>query len=74
MSSHDEECLVYGVKVMKAAVWPMLEVVLMGALLLYSSVIVLYFEPSPVTCALGNWAREIGFVFMYGALVVKLYK
>lgn len=40
----------------------------------FAKVVVQYFEPATITCSVGNWAREVGFVFFYGALVIKLYK
>lgn len=37
-------------------------------------VVLQFFEVSPLQCLLEPWAREMGFVFCYGAIVLKLYR
>lgn len=61
-------------KVMKSSMWLILLMVLFGCVLLYSSVILLFFQPSVPTCLLIPWLREIGFSIVYGALILKIYK
>ncbi|EUB64329.1 putative G-protein coupled receptor [Echinococcus granulosus] len=58
----------------KAANWKFLEIFLLGAVLLYSTSIVMYFRASSSTCILLPWFREVGFALMYGVLIVKLYR
>lgn len=33
-----------------------------------------YFEPTPATCLLRPWLRELGFSVFYGSILIKLYK
>uniref|UniRef100_A0A5K3ESU1 G_PROTEIN_RECEP_F3_4 domain-containing protein n=1 Tax=Mesocestoides corti TaxID=53468 RepID=A0A5K3ESU1_MESCO len=61
-------------RVFKAANWMFLEIFLLGAILLYSTTIVMYFRASSSTCILVPWFREVGFALMYGVLIVKLYR
>ncbi|KAM7537703.1 hypothetical protein Aperf_G00000071292 [Anoplocephala perfoliata] len=61
-------------RVFKAASWLFLEIFLLGAVLLYTTNIVMYFRASCSTCILLPWFREIGFSLMYGVLIVKLYR
>lgn len=43
--------------------------------LLYSfQIIVRFFEPSLLQCLLEPWARELGFIICYGAIILKLYR
>uniref|UniRef100_A0A915IAY5 G-protein coupled receptors family 3 profile domain-containing protein n=1 Tax=Romanomermis culicivorax TaxID=13658 RepID=A0A915IAY5_ROMCU len=52
---------------------PMLmEVSLVGALLLYSTISLEYFPPSNVTCCTLIWFRALGFVAFYGSMTLKL--
>jgi len=37
-------------------------------------VVVRYFGPSPLHCLLEPWFRELGFGFLYGSVVIKLYR
>ncbi|RWS15613.1 sweet-taste receptor-like protein [Dinothrombium tinctorium] len=52
----------------------MLEMILFGAFLLYITVIIRYFEPTPITCFIEPWFRELGFGFCFGAIVIKVYR
>lgn len=52
----------------------MLETMLVGALMLYASVLVHYFRPTSLTCLLVPWLRELGFSIFYGSILIKLYK
>lgn len=61
-------------KVMVIGMWCLLEIILLGALFLYATVVVQYFEPSTTTCLIVPWLRELGFAILYGALVLKIYR
>ncbi|XP_072180870.1 metabotropic glycine receptor-like [Diadema setosum] len=52
----------------------MLVVVLIGAFVLYSELIAMYFEPEAITCFLRKWLRGWGFAIAYGMLVLKIYR
>uniref|UniRef100_A0A6P6Y6X6 Uncharacterized protein LOC113794354 n=1 Tax=Dermatophagoides pteronyssinus TaxID=6956 RepID=A0A6P6Y6X6_DERPT len=54
--------------------WLMLETLLLGAILLYLTIIIRYYESSTITCFLEPWFREIGFAFFYGSIVIKVYR
>lgn len=36
--------------------------------------VVRFFEPAIVQCLLEPWARELGFIICYGAIILKLYR
>lgn len=36
--------------------------------------VVRFFEPAVIQCLLEPWARELGFIICYGAIVLKLYR
>ena len=57
-----------------ASRWIMLEMILLGALSLYLTIIVRYFEPTPSNCLVEPWLREVGFGFFYGSIIIKLYR
>ncbi|KAI0228645.1 hypothetical protein LSAT2_020913 [Lamellibrachia satsuma] len=59
---------------MRAASPVLLRIVLLGAFLLYCPMIVQYFEPSPFTCSITIWMRELGFSISYGALLLKTWR
>ncbi|KAK3083240.1 hypothetical protein FSP39_017567 [Pinctada imbricata] len=61
-------------RVMVAGMWPLLEIILLGAILLYTTVIIQYFEPTTTICIIIPWFREVGFAIVYGALVLKIYR
>ncbi|BFZ15491.1 hypothetical protein BsWGS_18530 [Bradybaena similaris] len=61
-------------KVMRSSIWILLEMLLFGAILLYATVVIQYFEPTTVTCLLLPWFREVGFAVVYGVLVLKIYR
>ncbi|KAF7259095.1 hypothetical protein EG68_06249 [Paragonimus skrjabini miyazakii] len=61
-------------RVIKAANWILLEILLLGAVLLYFIVVVMYFPASDITCLTIPWLRELGFSIMYGVLIVKIYR
>ncbi|XP_006820144.1 metabotropic glycine receptor-like [Saccoglossus kowalevskii] len=52
----------------------MLEIVLFGALLLYSAVVARYWAPNTLVCLLVRWLREWGFAVAYGMLILKTYR
>ncbi|KAH7945502.1 hypothetical protein HPB49_011417 [Dermacentor silvarum] len=37
-------------------------------------IIIRYFEPTTTTCLIEPWFREIGFIVLYGALLLKIYR
>ncbi|CAI2725775.1 unnamed protein product [Schistosoma spindalis] len=51
-----------------------MEIMLVGAILLYSTIVVMYFPVSDITCLILPWFREVGFSVMYGVLIVKIYR
>ncbi|XP_062590312.1 metabotropic glycine receptor-like [Saccostrea cucullata] len=61
-------------KVMVASMWILLEMVLVGAVLLYSTIIIQYFKPTTTVCIMIPWFREMGFAVVYGSLVLKVYR
>ncbi|CAL8105638.1 unnamed protein product [Calicophoron daubneyi] len=75
-------CLLIGIavfrlrrtKVVKAANWVLMEILLIGAILLYFIIVVMYFPTSDITCLAAPWLRELGFSVMYGVLIVKIYR
>ncbi|XP_064641576.1 metabotropic glycine receptor-like [Lineus longissimus] len=62
------------VKILRAASPVLLNIILLGALLLYSPMIVSYFEATEITCSLRLWLRELGFSISYGALLLKTWR
>ncbi|XP_032778292.2 probable G-protein coupled receptor 158 [Daphnia magna] len=61
-------------KAIAGSAWILLELMLIGALLLYSIVVVRYFESSADLCLLEPWLRELGFTCCYGTIVLKIYR
>uniref|UniRef100_A0A1I8FE27 G_PROTEIN_RECEP_F3_4 domain-containing protein n=1 Tax=Macrostomum lignano TaxID=282301 RepID=A0A1I8FE27_9PLAT len=61
-------------RVIKAAVWILLELFLLGVAMLYATVFLMYLQPSYEICFMIPWFREIGFAVTYGTLVVKIYR
>lgn len=61
-------------KMFASAMWILLEVILLGALIIYQTIIIRYFEPTTTTCLIEPWFREIGFIVLYGALLLKIYR
>ncbi|ESO12355.1 hypothetical protein HELRODRAFT_105295 [Helobdella robusta] len=61
-------------KVMKGSIWFLLETVVFGAFLLYTTVIIRYFEPNNCLCIVVQWFREVGFACVYGSLILKVYR
>ncbi|XP_055327215.1 probable G-protein coupled receptor 158 [Paramacrobiotus metropolitanus] len=62
------------VKVIKAASPVLLRLVLLGALLLYGPIVVLFPVPTLVLCNTRTWLRGIGFSVSYGALLLKTWR
>ncbi|XP_007940193.2 probable G-protein coupled receptor 179 [Orycteropus afer afer] len=52
----------------------LLETILFGSLLLYFPVFILYFKPSVFRCIALRWVRLLGFVMVYGTIILKLYR
>lgn len=75
-------CSIFGLLVFKlrykkkvaSSRWVMLETILFGAILIYITVILRYYESSTTTCFLEPWFREIGFAFFYGSVIIKVYR
>ncbi|XP_030382919.1 probable G-protein coupled receptor 158 [Scaptodrosophila lebanonensis] len=75
-------CIVLGVivfrqrkcKAIASGMWTVLETILLGIVLLYSSVAVHFFPASTERCLLEPWLRELGFITCYGAIILKLYR
>ncbi|TNN18730.1 putative G-protein coupled receptor [Schistosoma japonicum] len=75
-------CLLFGLamfklrrtRVVKSANLVLMEIMLIGAILLYSTIVVMYFPVSDITCLILPWFREVGFSIMYGVLIVKIYR
>ncbi|CAH1183725.1 unnamed protein product [Phaedon cochleariae] len=61
-------------KAIATGMWTILETILIGIFILYTTVVVKSFEPSTVQCLLEPWFREVGFVICYGAIILKLYR
>ncbi|XP_044726866.1 probable G-protein coupled receptor 158 isoform X2 [Chrysoperla carnea] len=61
-------------KTIASGMWTILETILLGIFLLYSTIVIRFFEPSVERCILEAWARELGFIICYGAIVLKLYR
>ncbi|XP_066247821.1 metabotropic glycine receptor isoform X1 [Euwallacea similis] len=61
-------------KAIATGMWTILEIILLGNLILYSTVIVRSMKPSIIRCLLEPWIREIGFIVCYGAIILKLYR
>lgn len=51
-----------------------MEIILVGATLMYSKLIVSYFEPTSLRCIARPWLRHIGFVLVYGSLALKTWR
>ncbi|CAH8429725.1 unnamed protein product [Schistosoma rodhaini] len=75
-------CLLFGIamfklrraRVIKSANLVLMEIMLVGAILLYSTIVVMYFPVSDISCLILPWFREVGFSVMYGVLIVKIYR
>ncbi|KAJ2953854.1 hypothetical protein O0L34_g1485 [Tuta absoluta] len=60
-------------KAVAMGMWTVLEVVLVGALLMYGSAASQYLSSSKWRCIAGAWLRELGFVACYGSVVLRLW-
>ncbi|KAL1490571.1 hypothetical protein ABEB36_013241 [Hypothenemus hampei] len=61
-------------KAIASGMWTILEIILLGISVLYSTVIIRSLKPSILRCLLEPWIREIGFIICYGAIILKLYR
>ncbi|CAF0741892.1 unnamed protein product [Adineta steineri] len=61
-------------KIIKHSMWILLELVLLGAVLLYASVIIDSLGPHGIVCLIMPWLRELGFTIVYGTLILRIYK
>ncbi|XP_013201182.2 G-protein coupled receptor 179 [Amyelois transitella] len=60
-------------KAVAMGMWTVLEVVLLGALLMYASAASQYISVAQWRCIAGAWLRELGFVACYGSVVLRLW-
>ncbi|GBP05946.1 Probable G-protein coupled receptor 158 [Eumeta japonica] len=60
-------------KAVAMGMWTVLEVVLLGALLMYASAASQYVTDARWRCLAGAWLRELGFVACYGSVVLRLW-
>ncbi|XP_053599667.1 G-protein coupled receptor 179 isoform X2 [Plodia interpunctella] len=60
-------------KAVAMGMWTVLEVVLLGALLMYGSAASQYISMAQWRCIAGAWLRELGFVACYGSVVLRLW-
>ncbi|CAH3041041.1 unnamed protein product [Pocillopora meandrina] len=61
-------------RIFKASSPRFMEIILLGAMLMYSKLIVSYFKPSSLRCIARPWLRHIGFVLVYGSLALKTWR
>ena len=61
-------------KAFRLGSWPLLVTMVVGAQLLYATVIVQFVSPSTVTCLVLPCVRELGFAIFYGGIIIKMYK
>ncbi|XP_050734081.1 probable G-protein coupled receptor 158 isoform X2 [Eriocheir sinensis] len=61
-------------KVIAVSLWTMLEMVLLGAVVIYCTIFLRFVEPTVTLCMVEPWFRELGFAIFYGAIVLKLYR
>ncbi|KAK8391598.1 hypothetical protein O3P69_017257 [Scylla paramamosain] len=61
-------------KVIAVSLWTMLEMVILGAVVIYCTIFLRFVEPSVTMCMVEPWFRELGFAIFYGAIVLKLYR
>ncbi|CAH0405011.1 unnamed protein product [Chilo suppressalis] len=60
-------------KAVAMGMWTVLEVVLLGAMLMYASAASQYMSEARLRCIAGAWLRELGFVACYGSVVLRLW-
>ncbi|KAM9461445.1 metabotropic glycine receptor [Clarias gariepinus] len=58
----------------RASGFLLLEIILLGSLLLYFPVLIIFFKPSTFHCILLRWVRLLGFVIVYGTMTLKMYR
>ncbi|XP_076339995.1 metabotropic glycine receptor-like isoform X2 [Tachypleus tridentatus] len=61
-------------KMISSSLWILLETLLLGAVLLYQTMVLRYFEPTSATCLAEPWFRELGFAMFYGTILLKIYR
>jgi len=61
-------------KVFDVASPAFLEVLLLGSVLMYSSLAAAYVEPSVLSCAIEVWFYQCGFFLVYGTLALKVWR
>ncbi|XP_013142160.1 PREDICTED: probable G-protein coupled receptor 158, partial [Papilio polytes] len=60
-------------KAVAMGMWTVLEVILVGAMLMYASAASQFIEDAKWRCIVGAWLRELGFVACYGSVVLRLW-
>ncbi|XP_025405650.1 probable G-protein coupled receptor 158 [Sipha flava] len=61
-------------RTISSSMWTLLVTIIMGSIILDIEVLVQYFTPTLPLCLLSPWIRELGFVILYGAIDLKLYR
>ena len=61
-------------QMIKAASPPLLYLMLFGAFVLYSEVLIGWLPAGRVTCMARPWIRHVGFSITYGALLIKTWR
>ncbi|XP_020613473.1 probable G-protein coupled receptor CG31760 [Orbicella faveolata] len=61
-------------QIFKASSPKFMEVILLGAICTYCTLIVSYFQPTNTLCIARPWLRHIGFVLVYGPLALKTWR
>lgn len=59
---------------MRSSTWLLQELILLGGVLIYFTIFVMYFEASLTTCMTQPWFRQIGFALVYGSILIRLYR
>ncbi|KAF9409405.1 hypothetical protein HW555_011229 [Spodoptera exigua] len=61
------------IEAVAVGMWTVLEVVLLGAFLMYASAASQFISVAKWRCIAGAWLRELGFVACYGSVVLRLW-
>lgn len=61
-------------KVFEVASPVFLEILLLGAVLMYSSLAAAYVDPSSLSCTMEVWLYQCGFFLVYGILALKVWR
>ncbi|KAJ3153313.1 hypothetical protein HDU86_005268 [Geranomyces michiganensis] len=61
-------------RVIKSASYPFLNLILLGAVVTYSDIIVFMSHNSDWNCIVHSWLKFLGFAILFGALMVKTFR